>query len=87
VSAPRVRLIPNPSNSFCSSSYYLYSQRGGSLVRSQVSHAPYRFRKTDVEISSSLPAQLSGFTLPDHAAQACFVDGFDVQVYATRALD
>jgi uncharacterized protein len=66
--------------------YYLYSRRDGSLVRSQVSHAPYRFRKVDIEISSSLPARLSGFTLPDHAPQACFVDGFDVEVYATRAL-
>jgi uncharacterized protein YqjF (DUF2071 family) len=35
--------------------YYLYSQRDASLIRSQVSHAPYRIRKTDVEISSSLP--------------------------------
>jgi uncharacterized protein len=67
--------------------YYLYSQRDGSLVRSQVSHAPYRFRKSEVETSSSLPAQLSGFTLPDHAPKGCFVDGFDVDVYATSALD
>jgi uncharacterized protein YqjF (DUF2071 family) len=67
--------------------YYLYSKRDGSLVRSQVNHAPYRFRKSEVEISSSLPAQLSGFTLPDHTPQASFVDGFDVKVYATSALD
>jgi uncharacterized protein YqjF (DUF2071 family) len=67
--------------------YYLYSQRDGSLIRSQVSHAPYRLRKAVVETSSSLPARLSGFTLPDHPAQACFVDGFDVEVYGTRALD
>jgi uncharacterized protein YqjF (DUF2071 family) len=67
--------------------YYLYSKRDGSLVRSQVSHAPYRLRKTDIETSSSLPAQLSGFILPDHAPQACFVDGFDVEVHATRALE
>jgi uncharacterized protein YqjF (DUF2071 family) len=67
--------------------YYLYSRRGGSLVRSQVSHAPYRFRTADVETSSSLPAHLSGFTVTDRSPEACFVDGFDVQVHATRALD
>jgi uncharacterized protein YqjF (DUF2071 family) len=67
--------------------YYLYSQRDGSLVRSQVSHRPYRFRDAEVQLSSAIPLHLDGFTqIPDTAAHVCFVDGFDVEVFATYAL-
>jgi hypothetical protein len=66
----------------------LYSQRGESLVRSQVSHAPYRVRQADVEQSSTIPARLDGFKhVPNTAEHTCFVDGFDVDVYATFELN
>jgi uncharacterized protein YqjF (DUF2071 family) len=67
--------------------YYLYSQRDGSLVRSQVSHCPYRFRDAEIQNSSALPLHLDGFpAIPDEAAHVCFVDGFDVEVHATQSL-
>jgi uncharacterized protein YqjF (DUF2071 family) len=67
--------------------YYLYSQRDGSLVRSQVSHRPYRFRDAEILQSSALPLRLDGFPeIPDRAAHICFVDGFDVEVFATQSL-
>lgn len=65
--------------------YYLYSTRGGSLVRAQVSHAPYRYRKAELPVASAIPARLDGFTeITDSPMHTCFVDGFDVQVYATE---
>jgi uncharacterized protein YqjF (DUF2071 family) len=67
--------------------YYLYSQRGGSLVRSQVSHRPYRFRDAEIEQYSPIPLHLDGFpAIPDEADHVCFVDGFDVEVHATQCL-
>jgi uncharacterized protein YqjF (DUF2071 family) len=67
--------------------YYLYSERNGSLVRSQVSHRPYQFRDAEIERSSAVPLHLDGFPkIPDAADHVCFVDGFDVEVYATQAL-
>ena len=67
--------------------YYLYSQRDETLVRSQVSHRPYRFREAEIECSSAVPLRLDGFSkIPDTADHVCFVDGFDVDVYATQAV-
>ena len=66
--------------------YYLFAERRGSLVRGQVAHAPYQFREAEVAEYSTAPAELDGFE--DVAEQApmhtCFVDGLDVNVYATE---
>jgi uncharacterized protein YqjF (DUF2071 family) len=67
--------------------YYLYSLRNNSLVRSQVSHAPYRIRNATLEQSSAMPARWDGFEkIPDEAEHVCFVDGFDVEIHGTCAL-
>lgn len=67
--------------------YYMFSLRGESLLRSQVSHAPYRYRDVEVELSSAIPLHLDGFpTIPNEAAHACFVDGFDVEVHGTQSV-
>jgi len=68
--------------------YYLFSVRGESLVRGQVSHSPYQYRLAEVPIYSALPARLDGFTeLADSPMHTCFVDGFDVKVYATQEVE
>ncbi|MFN2507617.1 MAG: YqjF family protein [Chthoniobacterales bacterium] len=78
---------PNSLEFFLLERYYLYAVRGGSLLRAQVSHAPYRYRAAEVERCSALPARLDGFDeLPDTPMHTCFVDGFDVKVYGTQAL-
>src|SRR4051812_14045967 len=79
---------PHSLEFFLLERYYLYSVRSGTLIRSQVSHVPYRFRVAEVEHGSAAPARLDGFSeIPDAAEHACFVDGFDVKVYGTHALD
>ncbi|MFL6590881.1 MAG: YqjF family protein [Chthoniobacterales bacterium] len=78
---------PHSLEFFLLERYYLYSVRGETLIRSQVSHIPYRFRAAEVEHASANPARLDGFTeMPDAFEHACFVDGFDVEVYGTRAI-
>jgi uncharacterized protein len=65
--------------------YYLFAYRPttGGLLRAQVAHAPYRFRRVDLAEWSAIPAHLDGFTelhrVPDHV---CVVDGFDVNIFA-----
>jgi uncharacterized protein YqjF (DUF2071 family) len=67
--------------------YYMYSVRGESLLRSQVCHAPYRFRDAEVEVSSAIPLRLDGFAaIPNEAPHVCFVDGFDVEVFGTQSI-
>ncbi len=67
--------------------YYLFARRGNSLVRAQVSHAPYQFRRAQLTQSSTLPALWAGFSgLNDTVEHSCFVDGFDVKVYATARI-
>jgi uncharacterized protein YqjF (DUF2071 family) len=78
---------PHSLEFFLLERYFMYSQRGASLIRSQVIHAPYRVRKTEVETSSAIPAVLAGFSVPNKPELACFVDGFDVEVHGTCALD
>jgi uncharacterized protein len=64
--------------------YYLFAQRAGSLVRAQVTHAPYRFRDAELEEFSTVPAHLEGFREINGAPMhVCAVDGFDVNAYAT----
>ncbi|HEY0368800.1 MAG TPA: DUF2071 domain-containing protein [Chthoniobacterales bacterium] len=78
-------LDPTSREFFFLERYYLFAARAGSLVRGQVSHAPYRPRAADVQMSSALPAHLDGFSeILDAPEHACFVDGFDVKVYATE---
>jgi uncharacterized protein YqjF (DUF2071 family) len=78
---------PHSLEFFLLDRYYLYSVRAGSLVREQVSHERYKFRQAEVPICSSLPARLDGFTdLPDAPMHSCYVDGFDVKVYATQTV-
>ena len=65
--------------------YYLFAQRGGALVRAQVTHAPYRFREAEVEEWSTAPAQWDGFReLTGAPVHVCVADGFDVQTYGTE---
>ncbi|MFL6583675.1 MAG: YqjF family protein [Chthoniobacterales bacterium] len=67
--------------------YYLFSVRGDSLLREQVSHERYRYRNAEVPGCSAVPARLDGFTgLEDAPMHTCFVDGFDVKVYATECV-
>ena len=67
--------------------YYLFAERGRSLVRAQVAHAPYRFREAELREYSTLPAQLDGFSeIADAPMHSCFVDGFDVNIYATERI-
>ena len=67
--------------------YYLFAQRGGSLVRAQVTHAPYRFRDAELEEWSAVPAQWDGFREVTGApVHGCVADGFDVQTYATEKI-
>lgn len=67
--------------------YYLFAKRGSSLVRGQVAHAPYRFRKVHVEEFSTAPAHLDGFSeISGAPMHMCYVDGFEVNVYATAKI-
>lgn len=67
--------------------YYLFASRGSSLVRGQVAHTPYRFREAQVEEFSTIPAQLEGFgDITGAPMHMCYVDGFDVNVYATERI-
>ena len=67
--------------------YYLFAQRGRSLVRGQVAHAPYRFRQAEVAQCSTVPARLDGFSeIVDAPMHTCCADGFDVNVYATEKI-
>ena len=67
--------------------YYLYAVRFGSLLRAQVSHAPYRYRGAGVSTWSPIPAQLDGFPeVVDNPGHSCFVDALDVRIYATQKL-
>lgn len=74
--------------SFLLDRYYLFAVRGGSLVRAQVSHERYRYRAAQVDQFSAIPAQLDGFSeLSGPPMHQCFVDGFDVKVYATEKVE
>lgn len=65
--------------------YYLFATRGRSLIRAQVAHERYRFREAEVTESSTVPAELDGFReLSEPPAHQCYVDGFDVQIFATE---
>ncbi|HEX8280178.1 MAG TPA: DUF2071 domain-containing protein, partial [Chthoniobacterales bacterium] len=67
--------------------YYLFAQRGGALIRAQVSHERYRPRDAEVPAWSGLPARLDGFPeVSDAPVHSCYVDGFDVKVYGTQQL-
>ena len=67
--------------------YYLFAQRGGSLVRAQVTHAPYRFYDAEVEEWSTVPAELDGFCeVAGAPVHACAAEGFDVRTYATEKI-
>jgi uncharacterized protein YqjF (DUF2071 family) len=67
--------------------YYLYAERRGSLVRAQVAHALYRWREAEVRECSEIPAQLDGFVgMTSAAAHSCFVDGFDVRIFAPEKI-
>lgn len=80
-------LAPGSLEFFLLERYYLFARRGGSLVRGQVSHAPYRPRDAEVQLSSALPARLDGFSeLPDAPEHVCYVDGFDVNIHATERI-
>lgn len=78
---------PDSLEFFLLERYYLYAERAGALIRAQVSHEPYAFRPAEVAQSSALPARLDGLAeLPDLPMHACFIDGIDVNVYATEML-
>jgi hypothetical protein len=78
---------PESFEFFALERYYLFAQRGSSLVRGQVAHAPYRFREAQVEEFSPIPAHLDGFTeITGPPVHMCYVDGFDVNVYATEKI-
>lgn len=67
--------------------YYLFARRGGSLVRGQVAHTPYRYRDAEVDAWSTTPAQLDGFSeMAKAPTHTCFVDGFKVKIYATEKI-
>jgi uncharacterized protein YqjF (DUF2071 family) len=65
--------------------YYFFALRGRSLVRAQVSHAPYRYRRSKVTSYSTLPVEWNGLPAlaipPDHQ---CFVDSLEVKIFATK---
>jgi uncharacterized protein len=74
---------PDSLEFFLLERYYLFAVRRGTMLRAQISHAPYRYRAVEVPEFSTLPARLDGFTAfrGEPAAHACFVDGFDVDIY------
>jgi uncharacterized protein YqjF (DUF2071 family) len=79
---------PHSLEFFLLERYYLYSERDGTLMRGQVSHAPYQFREAAIEITSAVPAHWDGFDkITNEASHVCFVDGFDVEVYGTGVLN
>ena len=69
--------------------YYLFARRSsGALSRAQVGHTPYRHRPVDVAEYSTIPAQLDGFTdLSGEPVHKCFVDGFEVNVFAQEMIE
>ena len=78
---------PDSFEFFVLERYYLFARRAKSLVRAQVAHAPYQFREAEVAHYSTLPAQLDGFAeISGAPMHACFVDGFDVNIYATEKI-
>jgi uncharacterized protein YqjF (DUF2071 family) len=79
---------PHSLEFFLLDRYYLFSVRGESLLRGQVSHERYKFRDAELPVCSVLPARWDGFVeLDDTPMHQCFVDGFDVQVFATQPVD
>jgi uncharacterized protein YqjF (DUF2071 family) len=65
--------------------YYLYAVRFGSLLRAQVTHAPYRYSQARVEEWSSVPARLDEFAeVSDDPVHTCHVEGLDVAIYGTQ---
>jgi uncharacterized protein YqjF (DUF2071 family) len=64
--------------------YYLFAQWPNQrLNRGQIAHAPYRYRAAEVAEHSLGPASLDGFAeISGQPIHACFVDGFDVNIYA-----
>jgi len=58
------------------------------LLRGQVSHAPYRYRGVQLETWSAIPLELDGFgDITSPPVHTCYVDGFDVKVYATLPVE
>lgn len=87
VRAAAAEADPQSLEFFLLERYYLYAERWKSLVRGQVSHAPYQFRSAEVQEYSLIPAGLDGFTeLSGAPIHICFVDGLDVNIYATEKL-
>lgn len=79
---------PHSLEFFLLDRYYLFSVRADSLLRGQVSHERYKFREAELPLCSALPARWDGFVeLGDAPVHQCFVDGFDVQVFATQTVD
>ena len=65
--------------------YYFFARHHHSLVRAQVNHLPYEYRRANVTSYSVLPIIWNDLpeplTPPDHQ---CFVDGLEVKIYGTR---
>ena len=84
---PARESAPESFEYFVLERYYLFARRRRSLVRAQVAHGPYLFREAEVEEFSSVPAQLAGFTeITGAPMHMCYVDGFDVNVYAPETI-
>ena len=79
---------PDSLEFFLLERYYLFAVRGESLLREQVSHERYKFRDAEVPVCSGLPARWDGFAeVDDSPVHRCFVDGFDVKVFATQTVE
>ena len=79
---------PHSLEFFLLDRYYLFSVRGESLLREQVSHERYKLRDAEVPVCSGSPARWDGFAeLNDRPQHQCFVDGFDVKVYGTQTVE
>jgi uncharacterized protein YqjF (DUF2071 family) len=83
-SGPNEETVVDSLEFFLLERYYLFAfrRKRGTLLRAQVTHAPYQFRAVDLAQFSTVPAQFNGFSeisrAPDHI---CVVDGFDINVF------
>lgn len=62
--------------------YFLYTARGGRLLRGQVAHGPYEYGDAQLEEFSTLPAEQAGFArLAAKPQHICRSPGVDVRIF------
>ena len=84
---PQIALTARLTGAYPTDRYVLPEQWTDNQVTELGGDFSVRLPAVETSASSAIPALLAGFCVPNKPDLACFVDGFDVEVHGTCALD